>query len=217
MTTSASDGGGGADGKTPPEEMTRRPKRPKLQLVSEAQLSSDLAAAGSGNAPSLVSEPSVPDNATVDDYTRVIDKLWLTAQRTFVQIGRYLEEAQTRLVAEDFSLLCARLPFGRSARSQLMQAYRAVSQHRLPAGIERAGYSTVYEASKLSEPDLQRAITEGVVRPDMKRSDLLSFKKRIRNDDDAEPQRIAALTSERDRLMRRVHDIDAELARLGVG
>lgn len=85
----------------------------------------------------------------------------------------------------------------------------------LPPGVEAAGYSVVYHAATLSDAERSQAIREGVIRPDMRRTEIIAFKRRIRAT--AGPRddgRRAALEAERQRLLARIADIDRELSEL---
>lgn len=158
-------------------------------------------------------EPEIlpPEPRTVDDYAAEIGRLWEDAQRTFLRIGEYLDAAQAKLSAEEFATLVARLPFGKSARSQLMRAYRAIKSGSLPTGVERAGYVTVYQITTLSEPERQQALAQGIIRPDMRREDLLAFKRQVRA---TQVDRRAELERERDRLRAEVERAQRRLAEI---
>lgn len=133
--------------------------------------------------PSMTGHISVPMSlapVTGQDYVDIIRTLWKNAQETFLEIGRYLEQAQRSLPPDEFLNLCSHLPMGKSARSQLMAAYRMVESRMLPEGCEQAGYATVYLCATLTEGEREEAISIGVIRPSMTRTDIVAFRKRIR-------------------------------------
>lgn len=117
---------------------------------------------------------------TAEEYQEAIGGLWRSAQRSFLEIGRHLEDAERRLDRAAYAALCDALPFDRSARSQLLGAYRAVRSGALPAGIEAAGYATVYLAATLTEQERGAAIAEGIIGPGMSRRAIVEFKRRVR-------------------------------------
>jgi len=123
---------------------------------------------------SSASQPSNP--TTVEEFDNQIRSLWATAQQTFIAIGQHLHQAQLALSSEDFIDLCSRLPFGKSARSQLMTAYRLIEAKKLPAGCERAGYATIYLCASLTDDECKEAIETGTIAPDMTRAQIIAFK-----------------------------------------
>lgn len=183
--------------------------KPTLKLTTRTSAQQDLAQ-GSTALPALVGEPTLPPQPGVSDYASVIAKLWMTSQRTFLQIGRYLDEAERSLSEQAYEQLVAELPFGRTVRIQLMTAYREISKQHLPAGVEQAGYSVIYQVAKLSDEERQEAIKEGVISPTMRRQDIVKFRKRKSQAVDRSTQ----LLAERERLAKRMAEIDAELAEL---
>lgn len=193
-------------------------KRPSLKLFDPDEIKRSIAPLAQqlpSSRASTHAEVLPPDPATPDEYVAAIDRLWEDAQNSFLAIGRHLDEAQKRLSAGQFALMVERLRFGKAVRSQIMTAYRAVSAGLLPPGVEAAGYSVVYHAATLSDAERARAIREGVIRPDMRRSELIAFKRRVRAASaQHDAGRRAALEAERQRLLARIADIDRELCDL---
>lgn len=154
--------------------------------------------------------------ASAAEYASAIERLWTQAQEGFLRIGQHLEEAQARLPAEEFAALVGRLPFGKAVRTQLMTAYRAVRTGGLPHGIERAGYSVVYQITTLKPEERERAASEGLIRPDTRREEVIAFKRRIRlsrtgGGTAAARRELDRLLAERDRIDRRIAELRAEL------
>ena len=193
-------------------------KRPPLKLFNADEIKRSIAPLAEqlpSSRPASAAEVLPPEPATVEDYVETIDRLWEDAQRGFLAIGRYLDEAQRKLPPEQFGAMVERLRFGKAVRSQIMTAYRAVSTGILPPGVEAAGYSVVYHAATLSETEREQAIKEGVIRPDMRREEIVAFKRRLRRPaPQAEPGRREALEAERQRLLARIADIERELSAL---
>lgn len=193
-------------------------KRPSLKLFDPDEIKRSIAPLAQqlpSSRPAGQTEILPPEPTTPDEYVDAIDRLWEDAQKSFLAIGRHLDEAQKKLSAEQFVIMVERLRFGKAVRSQIMTAYRAVTAGLLPPGVEAAGYSVVYHAATLSDAERSQAIREGVIRPDMRRTEIIAFKRRIRapagpHDDG----RRAALEAERQRLLARIADIDRELSEL---
>lgn len=153
-----------------------------------------------------------PTPSTPEGFAEEIGRLWQDAQRTFLEIGHHLELAHNTLSPEAFADLCQRLPFGKSARSQLTTAYRLIRSNSLPSGCERAGYATVYLCGTLSDDERRVAVETGIIRPDMTRADIVSFKKNHAQPKPDLTNRRHQLEAERDRLMRRLREIEIELS-----
>jgi hypothetical protein len=100
------------------------------------------------------------------------------------------------------------LPFRYSTANRLMKVAAAVDAGALPADQLPPSYATVYELLTLSESERQKAIEEGIVRPDMQRKDVMDFRRRMRR---AAEDRTLSLETERVRLMKRIDEIDRQL------
>lgn len=187
----------------------------RMRLFDPQHLLADLTPAANSlpSSKAVMAEPEIlpPEPATLDDFANQINQLWQDAQQRFLTIGEYLVKAKASLSPEQYSALRTRLPFGKAVHSQLMQAYRAIKDGLLPETVASAGYSVVYLAATLSDNERQQALSEGVIRPAMKRSDLLEFRRRFRpkplHDTDA-----IRLRQERERLLERIAEIDRQLA-----
>lgn len=195
-------------------------KRPPLKLFKPDEIKRSIAPLADQlpSSRSVTLEVIPPEPSSVDEYVAAIDHLWRDAERGFLAIGRYLHEAQSKLSPEAFSVLVGRLRFGKAVRSQLMTAYRAVSTGLVPRDIESAGYSVVYQVATMSDPERTLAREHGLIRPDVRREEVIAFKKRLRanrTDDHAEkPGRRQELEAERARLVARLHAIDRELSEI---
>jgi hypothetical protein len=122
-----------------------------------------------------------PELKTIDDYILVINVEWREAQDRFLKIGELLDRAERTLPQTDYMTLCDRLPFGKSTRSQLLSAFRCVQSGRIPADMVSAGYSTLYQVSQLSDDEIKQASESGLLRADVKRNELLEFRRRLRS------------------------------------
>jgi len=163
------------------------------------------------------SSTTTPRPQTADDFATEIAQLWSTAQETFLDIGRLLDDAQRMLPPDGYVRLCGALPFGKSARSQLLSAYRLIGARVLPDGVERAGYAAIYLCATLTEREREQAIREGVIGPSMQKHDIVAFRRRIRSKTDlndfnaAKRAELGRLRAERDRLDARIRALAAEL------
>ncbi|CAK0749958.1 DUF3486 family protein [Azospirillaceae bacterium] len=166
--------------------------------------------------PSMNSKTVAPQEpGTIEEYDAVIRTLWTNAQQTFIDIGNHLDRAQKTLPPDDFKSLCDRLPFGKSARSQLMSAYRLVESKKIPDGCEQAGYATIYLCGTLTEEERLEAIRIGTIAPNMSRSKIIEFKKMKRlSDDKSSRSRRDYLEQEISRHERIISELKEELSLL---
>jgi len=149
-----------------------------------------------------------------EDFVREIGALWQRAQETFLTIGRYLAMAKARLPHGEYTAMIEReLPFGPGAALQIRGAAQAVDSGRLPADRLPPNYSTIYTLSTLPDDALERARQEGLIRPTLKRAEVVAFKRRVLTvladpePGEARARRLAELRRQREAL-------DAEIARL---
>jgi hypothetical protein len=158
----------------------------------------------------VAAEPSTPD-----EYVERIGALWSRAQSAFLDIGRLLIKAKDRLPHGDYMVAVeARLPFSARTAYQLREATRwalemdrcrTITLERLPGS-----YSTIYLLSTLEPPVLEAAEEEGIIRPDLRRAELIAWRKTK-----ALPlENRAALRAQRERLLRERDRLDAELRRI---
>lgn len=159
-------------------------------------------------------EPKTPD-----DYVETISQLWGKAQAAFLDIGRLLIRAKETLPHGDFTAAVeARLPFSSRTAYQLREATRWVLEierrRTLPLDRLPSGYTTVYLLSTLEPQMLEQAQEEGIIRPDLRRAEIISWKKNKGSGETPE-QRRARLTRERQKLMDELRRIEAELSESG--
>jgi hypothetical protein len=129
--------------------------------------------------------------------------------------------------------MCDRLPFGKSTRSQLLSAFRCIQSGRVPAEMVVAGYSTLYQVSQLSDDEIKQAGESGLLRVDVKRTELVEFRKRLRvsNVQTHSPktsnkapgpaafesaQDVASLKARREALLAELAEIERRLQEAGV-
>jgi hypothetical protein len=153
------------------------------------------------------SEPEKPE-----DYVEAISRLWSRAQTAFLDIGRLLIRAKDLLPhGEYIASVEERLPFSGRTAYQLREAARwalemdrrqTITLDRLPGS-----YSTIYLLSTLDPSTLERAEAEGIVRPELRRAELIAWRKG-RGD---RPADRAALLVRKNRIMRELAKLDGEL------
>jgi hypothetical protein len=207
-------------------------KRPRKSLPSlSAEQVREAIGPIIGQLPSHKAAP--PEIKTVDDYVHVIDVEWREAQDRFLKIGELLDRAERALSQPDYLTMCDRLPFGKSTRSQLLSAFRCVQSGRVPAEMVGAGYSTLYQVSQLSDDEIKQAGESGLLRVDVKRTELVEFRKRLRvsNVQTHSPktsnkapgpaafesaQDVASLKARREALLAELAEIERRLQEAGV-
>ncbi|MDW7554560.1 hypothetical protein D9623_28665 (plasmid) [Azospirillum brasilense] len=163
--------------------------------------------------------PPLPEGRipqTVDEFINRISELWEDAQQRFLRIGELLSIAETRLSEEDRAALYEGLNrrFGKSARSQLMSAYRAIRDNVVPVEVAAAGYGTVYMLARLSDDERRQAAERGLLRSDVRQSEVRQFWKALRGPAPSNATRRAELEARRAKLLLDIQKIDDELAGL---
>jgi hypothetical protein len=144
------------------------------------------------------------------NFADAIGEAWTEAEENFTTIGRYLNHAKSMLNHGEFmGMVESDLPFRYSTANRLMKVAAALDAGALPADRLPPSYATVYELLTLSDEERRQAIKEGVVRPDMQRKDVIEFRKRLRQPDQ---NKRAKLETEREKLRKRLQEIEAELA-----
>src|SRR5690242_7306099 len=140
------------------------------------------------------------------DFIRAIEVLWRGAQEKFVAIGRYLNQAKLALPHGEFEEMIEReLPFGRNVAHQLRVVAESIDSGRLPAERLPKNYSTLYLIARFSDDEREKAIQADIIRPDVRRAEVLAFRERLRGGHQA------ALLRKRDRLLAERRRIDEQL------
>jgi hypothetical protein len=159
-----------------------------------------------------------------DDYVHAINMLWSKAHAAFLDIGRLLIRAKELLPHGEYTAAVeGRLPFTARTAYQLreaarwaieMDASRVIPMSRLPGS-----YSTIYLLSTLDPPTLEAAEAEGLVRPELRRSELVAWRKektRPKRSDLMELEvRRDKLRRDRDRLDQEIRQLEEQLKRAG--
>ncbi len=153
---------------------------------------------------------------TPDDYVEAIGALWNRAQSAFLDIGRLLMRAKETLPhGEYIATVEARLPFSSRTAYQLREATRwaieMAQRQTFTLDMLPGSYSTIYLLSTLDPPTLEAAESEGIVRPDLRRAELVAWRKAKGGGGGTET---ASLEIRRERLLRERARLDEELRRI---
>ena len=150
-----------------------------------------------------------------EDFAREISALWTRAQTTFLRIGQYLNLAKERLPHGEFNTMIERdLPFSPRTAFQMRAAATAIASGRLPVEQLPPNYTTIYYLSTLPDTALEQARQTGLLRPDVRRSEVVAFKKRLQLTIDGEPDPAEVRARRLAELRRQREAIDAEIAQL---
>jgi Protein of unknown function (DUF3102) len=198
-----------------------RPRKPKteMRLLDPEQIRRDVAplanllpsqsARDAEIMPPRTARTTLAELRTRANFAEAIRGVWAEAEENFSAIGRYLNHAKSVLNHGEFmGMIETDLPFRYSTANRLMKVAAAVDAGALPADRLPPSYATVYELLTLSESERQKAIEEGIVRPDMQRKDVTEFRRRMRR---AAEDRTLSLETERVRLLKRIDEIDRQL------
>lgn len=145
---------------------------------------------------------------SAEQYAVKIEELWSAAQDNFIDIGRYLTQAKSKLSHGEFlPMIETSLPFGPRVANRLMAVADGIDNRLLPTDRLPNSYSTVYELVQMRPDERAAALRENIVRPDVTREEVLAFKRRFRSrtvtgvlDRKAINRRLAKLREERQRI-----------------
>jgi hypothetical protein len=151
-------------------------------------------------------EPRLPQ-----DYVSEISRLWSRAQGAFLEIGGLLIRAKEMLPHGEYvASVEAELPFSSRTAYQLREAARWALGGPIPMERLPGSYSTIYLLSTLEPPVLNAAEKDGLIRPELKRAELIEWRRRRGRGQDAQGEMRAKL----ERLRRERMRIDEEMRRL---
>jgi hypothetical protein len=161
-------------------------------------------------------EGTIVPYETRQEYAEEITRLWQDAQRTFLTIGRYLVAAAAKLQHGEYQgLVDNDLPFGYQVSYQLRKVAEAIDGGRLPGERLPPSYATVYQLVTLSEEHLKLADERKLIRPDVKREEIIEFKRELRRTATVQiltPSRLVQLQRRRQYLLTQQQKIRDELA-----
>lgn len=150
-----------------------------------------------------------------DEYVREISRLWREAQQSFLAIGRYLVQAKRKLAHGEFQKLVeASLPFGRQTAYELRMVAEAVDGGRIPEPKLPQAASVAYQLATLKPEDLAAADQDGLLRPDLRRPEIVAWKReRLRRTAGDNHEAVARRRARLAELIRH-HEKELEKARL---
>jgi hypothetical protein len=163
---------------------------------------------------------SVGKLSTKDKYVETIGRLWKEATARFIDIGKYLVYAKDSLPhGEDEAMIESELPFSKSVARALKTVADAVMQRKVTEGDLPPDYSTSYLLVSLKDESLALARERGLVRPSLRRHEILEFRRTLRTTRPPSPQaamRILArerarILANMDALNRRLAEVEAEM------
>jgi hypothetical protein len=154
------------------------------------------------------------------DFAREIQSLWDDARDRVLRIGKMLVMAKATLGHGEYEQMIEQdLPFARGVAFQIRSVYESIQSGQFTAEELPAPYSIAYQLVSLKDPEkLEQARAEGLVRPDVRRSEILEIKRRLSSSETTRavsPERIRALKADRQKLLEKLRALEAELQDLG--
>lgn len=153
-----------------------------------------------------------------EEYVQEISRLWRDAQNTFLTIGRYLVQAAEKLEHGEYQAMVENeLPFGYQVSYQLRKVAEAIDGNRLHPEELPPSYATIYQFTTLSDEQLvlARQAEPPVLRPTVRREEIVEFKRHLARQKTAEgtdaAKRAAHLKRRRKTLLEQQLRIQAEL------
>ena len=191
--------------------MARKPA-PRIMTYEDAE---EILSPGDMPAPRLAPLRDPGKLLAREEFAAEIRRAWAESQESFLLIGRYLLTAKSRLQHGEFmAMVASDLPFSHQTANKLMSVAQFVEAGEVPPDTLPTASETCYQITTLTVEERARALKEGVIRPTMRRQDILLFKRRIRAPlSETEPER-RRLMMERDRLLKRLREIDQAIAAL---
>jgi hypothetical protein len=160
---------------------------------------------------------------TRDQFVEAISSLWRQAQENFISIGRHLIRAKDALDHGEYEAMVEKdMPFAPAMARKFRAVAEFINRDEVPVAQLSASPTILYELATLTPEERAAASEAGIVRPDVRRAEIVAFKKRARDgrgDERPAPGRtkVGRLMEERDRLGRRIREIDAEIAEINSG
>ena len=148
--------------------------------------------------------------ADVEDYVAEITTLWTEAAETFLLIGRHLNQAKDALPHGEFQRMVDEcLPFEKSRAYQLRMVAQMVDAGRVGEGDLPRSSATAFLFTSLDAKSIARAKEDGVLRPDIRRQEVVIWKRRLLGP----PQNNEAIARAQATLKARIRRLEDELER----
>lgn len=156
--------------------------------------------------------PPGDEPITVGDYADRIGALYSQAEQSYVEIGRLLAKAKERLPYGERSQLVDRLPFSSRTAYMLIQAANAIDAGLIDRKRAPRSWANVYLLATFGDEEREKAEEAGIIRPDVKRAEILAFRRRLNPRNDPQPDEFANLDPDAARA--ELEKLQAEEARL---
>jgi hypothetical protein len=151
-----------------------------------------------------------------EEYVSEISRLWSKAQGAFLEIGRLLIRAKDMLPHGEYvAAVEAELPFSSRTAYQLRDAARWAMGGSVPMERLPGSYSTIYLLSTLEKPVLEAAERDGLIRPELKRAELIEWRRRRGGNADPRVEmraRLERLKRDRAKIEEEMRLLEQELA-----
>ena len=148
--------------------------------------------------------------ADVEDYVAEIRTLWTEAAETFLLIGRHLNQAKDVLPHGEFQRMVEEcLPFDKSRAYQLRMVAQMVDAGRVGEGDLPRSSATAFLFTSLDAKSIARAKEDGVLRPDIRRQEVVVWKRRLLGP----PQNNEAIARAQATLKARIRRLEEQLER----
>ncbi len=130
--------------------------------------------------------------STRGEFSQAIAAAWQGIEKRYLLIGRYLLQAKQKLDHGDYLDMIERdLPFNRNNAYRMREVAESIDRGRVAETELPRSYSVIYEVVTLSDTELSTARKRGLIRPDLRRHEIVSFKREMRTP--VEEHRIALL------------------------
>src|SRR5208337_2429769 len=119
--------------------------------------------------------PALSRSASTRAWAAHITACWRASVKAIFEVGRLLTTAKEALPHGEFlTMVESSLPFGASTAQRLM-AIAADTRLSNAAHVQHLplSWGTLYELTKLSDPQFEAGIRDGVIRPDMERKHVI--------------------------------------------
>jgi hypothetical protein len=168
-----------------------------------------------GDARVLALQTAGSEPQRAEEYVSEISRLWNRAQGAFLEIGCLLIRAKDTLPHGEYvAAVEAELPFSARTAYQLREAARWAIGGTVPLERLPGSYSTVYLLSTLEPLLLKEAEKDGLIRPGLKRAELIEWRRRKSGTGERREEvrfRLARLRRERAKLDEEIAQLEAEL------
>src|SRR6185312_7821302 len=120
------------------------------------------------------------------EYADKINASWRKTTESILETARLCADANKDLKSKDRARLIKQLAFNAATFSKLVKIGSKYQLQQDPVkSLLPPSYSILYEIAKLTEGDLQAAISEGVINPGMTRRDLDAWLGKSRDESSA--------------------------------